>query len=392
MRLLKNSVALMLVIILAVTAGWTYNYANEIGGENDYVPVVKVLNQDNEYISLNEMEVEGLKLEGNKLTIENYNGGGFIIESRDCIGSLEVDVKGNNIVNSRGACALNAKSTDIKFAGDGTISFNEEKEVSQDSFKVVDGDFIIDGPRVIYNNSKDGIKVLSTYKEVEPETEETTEETEENTEEVTEEVTEENTEEITEEVTEEVTEEITEEITEENTEEVTEENNDNYGIQSVEEDDTESVENTEEITEDNTDETETFEEKVEGEFLSKEYCKFEMISGNLEIYLSAKEDNIQVGKKVYGQGIFADNILLNGGTIKEEYQNDTKDISILAETKDGICEGIVLFANNDFVGNNSRIIFIILAGTERFLFRKTEMFYLACFKDILLLEMSKNNL
>jgi len=84
-----------------------------------------------------------------------------------------------------------------------------------------------------------------------------------------------------------------------------------------------------------------------------------MISGNLEIYLRAKEENIQAGKKVYGQGIFADNILLNGGTIKEEYQNDTKDISILAETKDGICEGIVLFANNDFVGNNSRIIFII---------------------------------
>lgn len=381
MRLKRRGLCISLACVMFVTFGPVGDYRSKIKAENIgsqiidvddeiVVPMIALSGEDGFVKLTEESDIKGIKLEGNVLTLNEYQGGSINIEcSSSKIAELEIIVKGNNTINGD----LLVNRTNIILSGKGILTINEldaeikeEIIVDRKGLSVYDGDLTIDGPRVIVNDSKEGIKIVSTKVDGgEEETESSSEtesevETESETESEIESVTEGETEELTEEKTEELTEELTEEETEVETEEFTE---------------GETEGETEELTEGN---TEGSTEKSIGKLFKvvkrksaekTEYaeCKFTMKSGSLIVNMIPIDAmvNKDVVKHIYGQGVFAEKVFLDGGAIKVEYKDVddslskiNNEMSILSETKDGKAEGIIIYSNYDLVQKDTRFIII----------------------------------
>ena len=377
MRIKRRGLCISLACVMFVTIGPVVDYRSKIKAEDyisqiedvndeNVIPMIALLGVDGLVQLTEESDIKGIKLEDNVLTLDEYEGGSINIDcSSSKIADLEVLIKGNNTIN--GNFVVNR--TNIRLSGEGILTINElgdeiKEEIVNDrnGLSICDGDLVIDGPRVIVNDSKEGVKVLSTKIDGgEGETESITE-TESSSETVSETESLSETESQVEETSEEESsEEETEELTEEETEESTEE------------------ESTEEETENSTEEsTEESTEKSTGKLFKDvkrnidektEYaeCKFTMKSGSLivnMIPIDAKV-NKDVVKHVYTQGVFAEKVFLDGGAIKVEYKDVddslskiNNEMSILSETKDGKAEGIIIYSNYNLVQKDTRFIII----------------------------------
>lgn len=366
MRIKRRGLCISLACVMFVTIGPVGDYRSKINAEDNIsqivdivdekvVPMIALSGADGLVQLTEESVIEGIKLEDNILTLDGYKGGSINIDGNSSkIAELDIVVKGENTIIGN----LLANRTNIRLSGEGILTINEldvdkddNKEIiiDRNGLSIYDGDFTIDGPRVIINDSKDGVRVISTKvdgNEEEKETESIIE---------TESVTE--TESISETVSE--TESLSE--TESQVEETSEE------------------ESTEEETENSTEEsTEESTEKFTGKLFKvvkrnidekTEYaeCQFTMKSGSLivnMIPIDAKVNN-DVVKHIYTQGVFAEKVFLDGGAIKVEYKDVddslskiNNEMSILSETKDGKAEGIIIYSNYDLVQKDTRFIII----------------------------------
>lgn len=377
MRIKRRGLCISLACVMFVTIGPVGDYRSKIKAENIgsqiidvddeiVVPMIALSGEDGFVKLTEESDIKGIKLEDNVLTLDGYKGGSIHIDcSLAKIAELKVTVKGNNVINGN----LLVNRTNIELSGKGILTINELEDASKEDIvksrnglSVCDGDLVIDGPRVIVNDSKEGVKVISTKTDGGEEETESITETESLSETVSETESLSETESETERQVEETSEEEssveeTEELTEEETEESTEE------------------ESTEEETENSTEEST---EKFTGKLFKvvkrnlndkKEYaeCKFTMKSGSLIVNMIQSEVSVNkdVVKHIYTQGVFAEKVFLDGGAIKVEYKDVddslskiNNEMSILSETKDGKAEGIILYSNYDLVQKDTRFIII----------------------------------
>ncbi|SKA72123.1 Leucine rich repeat-containing protein [Eubacterium uniforme] len=366
MRIKRRGLCISLACVMFVTIGPVGDYRSKIKAENIgsqiidvddeiVVPMIALSAEDGFVKLTEESDIKGIKLEDNVLTLDGYKGGSIHI---DCslykIADLKVIVKGNNVINGN----LLVNRTNIELSGKGILTINElgdeiKEEIVNDrnGVSICDGDLVIDGPRVIVNDSKEGVKVISTKTDGDEEETESITETESSSETVSE--TESETESQVEETSEEeFSVEETEELTEEETEESTEEETEN---------------STEESTEKST--WKNFKVVKRNLNDKKEYaeCKFTMKSGSLIVNMIQSEVSVNkdVVKHIYTQSVFAEKVFLDGGAIKVEYKDVddslgkiNNEMSILSETKDGKAEGIILYSNYDLVQKDTRFIII----------------------------------
>lgn len=358
MRIKGKGLCITLACVMVLTIGPVGDYRSKIKAEESVdkiidvedmkcIPKISILTEEDSFVLTEESSIEGIKFEGNVLTLDGFDGGTICIENDESkIADLDIIVNNGSDSSISG---LTSKRTNITLSGKGKLSIDNK-------FEVYDGDLSIEGPKVYINDSKEGLRLISTKPEesIEPETEESTEETTEiETEKSTEVATEIETEESTGEVTESELEEGTEKITESETDEETE---------SSIEDETES--STDEVKQEGTDLV------IEGYLLDNEDvveysdCKFTMISGDLIInMIPDKEQDREC--LVYTHGIYANKVFLDGGTIKVEYKDQKGELdlskgkmNIKSETKDGISEGIIVYSEYDLNQLNTRFIII----------------------------------
>ena len=346
MRIKGKGLCITLACAMVITMGPVGDYRSKIKAEESVgeiidaedikcIPKISIVTEEDALTLSEESTIEGIKIEGNTLTLDGFKGGALNIENdNEKIADLNIVIKDGSDSSISG---LTSKRVNITLSGKGILTVDDE-------FEVYDGNLDIDGPTVYINDSEEGLIVISTKPEgeVEPETEESSEE-----------VTEESTEESTEGETEESTEGETEEETEEETE-----------------GETETEQLTELETEGGTEESEPSTEEVkqpQTELVTESYlpdCKFTMTSGNLTINMIPVDEQDD-DSLVYTHGIYANKVFLNGGTIKVEYtdQNDelnldSSKMNITSETKDGMAEGIIVFSEYDLNQTNTRFIII----------------------------------
>lgn len=388
MRIKRRGLCISLACVMFVTIGPVGDYRSKIKAENIgsqiidvddeiVVPMIALSAEDGFVKITEESDIKGIKLEDNVLTLDGYKGGSIHI---DCslykIADLKVIVKGNNVINGN----LLVNRTNIELSGKGILTINElgdeiKEEIVNDrnGVSICDGDLVIDGPRVIVNDSKEGVKVISTKTDGGEEETESITETESSSETVSETESLSETESETESLSETESETEVENETESQVEETSEEESSVDETEELTEEETE--ESTEEETENSTEEST---EKFTGKLFKvvkrnlndkKEYaeCKFTMKSGSLIVNMIQSEVSVNkdVVKHIYTQGVFAEKVFLDGGAIKVEYKDVddslgkiNNEMSILSETKDGKAEGIILYSNYDLVQKDTRFIII----------------------------------
>lgn len=306
MRIKRRGMCMALACVMFATVGPVGDYRGKVKAEvNESTGVY----------------VNGSKLEGNVLTLDGYQGECIDISNdSESIADLEIVIKGENTLSGirpdedSSIYGLSVKRTNIKLSGDGVLTVKGDVDV-------LDGNVEIDGPKVVVDDSVNGVRLVTEKpEEVEPETETETE-------------------------TESEVETETEPETETETESQVE---------------TESQIETES-------ETESEEETEPRKDVEYADCTFTMTSGSLAIYMMPTSVSSKSGikKYVYNHGIYAKKVFMNDGTIKVEYKdrddnlkNSNNEMYISSETAEGKAEGIIIFSDYDLVQKDTRFVII----------------------------------
>ena len=354
MRIKRRGMCMALACVMFATVGPVGDYRGKVKAEvNESTGVY----------------VNGSKLEGNVLTLDGYQGECIDISNdSESIADLEIVIKGENTLSGirpdedSSIYGLSVKRTNIKLSGDGVLTVKGDVDV-------LDGNVEIDGPKVVVEDSVNGVRLVAEKpEEVEPETETETEsevetETESETETETESQVETESEVETETELETESQIETESETEESTEESSEELSSEMQTENMDANSEESF--NEEF--DSEEESESEEETEPQKDIEYADCTFTMTSGSLAVYMMPTSVSSKSGikKYVYNHGIYAKKVFMNDGTIKVEYKdrddnlkNSNNEMYISSETAEGKAEGIIIFSDYDLVQKDTRFVII----------------------------------